>query len=69
MIVCHCVGVTDTMIRKLIAAGASSVADITRRCGAGRCCAPCRDEIASLLYSPAGASHNPPPQYETRDQV
>jgi bacterioferritin-associated ferredoxin len=49
MIVCHCVGVSDAMIRKLIAAGASSVGEITRRCGAGRCCAPCREEIASLL--------------------
>ncbi|HVO26956.1 MAG TPA: (2Fe-2S)-binding protein [Candidatus Margulisiibacteriota bacterium] len=50
MIVCQCVGVSDSMIRRLIAAGASSVAEITRRCGAGRCCAPCREEIASLLY-------------------
>jgi bacterioferritin-associated ferredoxin len=51
MIVCHCVGVTDGTIRNLIDAGAASVAEITRRCGAGRCCAPCREEIASLLQS------------------
>jgi len=56
MIVCHCVGVSDAMIRKLIAAGASSVGEITRRCGAGRCCAPCRDEIASLLSDSSTAS-------------
>ena len=49
MIVCHCVGVTDGTIRTLIEAGASSVSEITRRCGAGRCCQPCREEIASLL--------------------
>ena len=58
MIVCHCVGVTDCTIRELIAAGASSVADITRRCGAGRCCAPCREEIATLLYQLDLAPHN-----------
>ncbi len=55
MIVCHCVGVSDAMIRKLIAAGASSVGEITRRCGAGRCCAPCREEIASLLNGSCAA--------------
>jgi bacterioferritin-associated ferredoxin len=49
MIVCHCVGVTDGTIRNLIEAGAASVGEITRRCGAGRCCQPCREEIASLL--------------------
>ena len=55
MILCHCVGVSDYMIRKLIAAGASSLAEITRRSGAGRCCAPCREEIASLLHSASAA--------------
>ncbi len=56
MIVCHCVGVSEAMIRKLIAAGASSLPEITRRCGAGRCCAPCRDEIASMLHRSLVAS-------------
>lgn len=55
MIVCHCVGVTDGTIRNLIEAGASSVGEITRRCGAGRCCAPCREEIASLLHGYAAS--------------
>ncbi|MGH7786090.1 MAG: (2Fe-2S)-binding protein [Candidatus Binatia bacterium] len=50
MIVCHCAGVTDTAIVKLIqAGGASTVRDIVKQTGAGRCCAPCRDEIRSLL--------------------
>ena len=52
MIVCHCTGVTDSDIHRLIREGASTVKDIVRRCGAGRCCAPCRDEIASLLAQP-----------------
>jgi bacterioferritin-associated ferredoxin len=58
MIVCHCVGVTDGTIRNLIEAGASTVGEITRRCGAGRCCLPCREEIASLLHgdSPSHAA-------------
>jgi bacterioferritin-associated ferredoxin len=61
MIVCHCVGVSDAMIRKLIAAGASSLGEITRRSGAGRCCAPCREEIASLLHTSSAA---PPSERE-----
>ena len=59
MIVCHCAGVSDCTIRRLIEAGASSVAEIGRLCGAGQCCLPCREEIAQLLYSSAATSHNP----------
>ncbi len=55
MIVCHCVGVTDGTIRKLVEAGATSVGEITRRCGAGRCCAPCREEIACLIDRCSGS--------------
>ncbi len=51
MILCHCVGATDEMIRQLIRDGAESVADIARRSGAGQCCAPCREEIARVLAS------------------
>jgi bacterioferritin-associated ferredoxin len=49
MIVCHCAAVTDSEITRLIRNGASTVKDIVRLSGAGRCCAPCRDEIATLL--------------------
>jgi bacterioferritin-associated ferredoxin len=49
MIVCHCAGVTDRTITQEIRDGASTVRDIVRRTGAGRCCAPCRDEIRALL--------------------
>lgn len=49
MIVCHCAGVTDSDITRLIRDGVSSVSEIARRSGAGRCCAPCREEIAALI--------------------
>jgi bacterioferritin-associated ferredoxin len=49
MIICQCTGATDDTIRSLIREGALSVSEITRRCGAGRCCRPCRDEISALL--------------------
>jgi bacterioferritin-associated ferredoxin len=59
VIVCLCAGVTEQTITSLIAAGARTVTEITRRCGAGRCCAPCRDEIEALLYKPQGGKHTP----------
>jgi bacterioferritin-associated ferredoxin len=49
MIVCHCTGVTDDAIMALIREGVSTVKGIVRRTGAGRCCAPCRDEIRELI--------------------
>jgi bacterioferritin-associated ferredoxin len=49
MIVCHCAGVTDRAITTVVRAGAATVKDIVQRTGAGRCCAPCRDEIRALL--------------------
>ena len=63
MIFCQCAGVTDATIRKLIAEGARSVADITRSCGAGRC-PPCRKEIKAMLYR-----HSTPEHTEARERT
>ncbi len=49
MIVCHCAGVTDRAILQLARNGMQTVKEIVRETGAGRCCAPCRSEIAALL--------------------
>jgi bacterioferritin-associated ferredoxin len=49
MIVCHCTGVSDAMIRQMVRDGAQSAADIGQRSGAGLCCLPCRREIATLV--------------------
>lgn len=55
MIVCHCAAVTDSALRDVIRRGACNVKDVVRETGAGRRCAPCREEIASLI-----ASEQPP---------
>ena len=55
MLVCHCAAVTDRTIAEAVRAGASTVADVVRCTGAGRRCAPCRDEIRALLGSAAAA--------------
>jgi bacterioferritin-associated ferredoxin len=49
MIICHCAGVTDRAIVELAREGVCTVAEVTRRTGAGQCCAPCRSEIAAVL--------------------
>lgn len=49
MIVCHCTGVTDRDIHRMVADGATTVNEITRRCGAGRTCPPCRAGLTEIL--------------------
>lgn len=55
MILCHCAAISDSTVRRLIDEGARSLADVARGCGAGRRCAPCRDEILSLLCAAPAA--------------
>jgi bacterioferritin-associated ferredoxin len=51
MIVCHCQVVSDKAIRAEIEAGACTVGDVARRCGAatGPGCGACRPTIETLL--------------------
>jgi bacterioferritin-associated ferredoxin len=53
MIICHCARVTDRDIRAAIEGGATSLSAVVKATGAGRCCAPCRDEIGNILGSTA----------------
>ncbi len=69
MILCQCTGVTDTTVKRLIEDGASSVAEVTHRCGAGRCCACCREEIAALLCMKPAGTDNPEWEHSTNDAV
>src|SRR3990172_11441711 len=57
MVLCQCVGVTDTTIKEIIANGARTLGEISRRCGAGRCCLSCREEICALLYTHVTPTH------------
>lgn len=53
MIICECTATTDTTIRALARQGVTSVAEVTRRCGAGGCCQSCRPAIARILRATA----------------
>lgn len=49
MYVCHCRAITDRTVAACIAAGAASVEEVTRGCGAGGRCGGCIPAIEALL--------------------
>lgn len=64
MILCLCRGISDHTVRTVISAGAHTVEEIERRCGAGGDCGACGDALESLVervrerqYSGATAVH------------
>jgi bacterioferritin-associated ferredoxin len=49
MILCLCQGVTDREVAEAVARGASTVAEVRRRCGAGAECGSCVVDIETHL--------------------
>lgn len=49
MYVCSCRGVTDTQLKEAVGAGACSLDDVARACGAGGGCGGCHELLARLL--------------------
>lgn len=49
MIVCQCTGKTDRQVKKAVAAGARSTAEVMRACEAGGCCGGCTPLIERLI--------------------
>ena len=49
MVVCHCNAVNDRVIRSEIESGATDVADVAERCGAGAHCGSCQPVVERLL--------------------
>ncbi len=49
MIVCLCRGLSEDAIRAVIAAGASTVRDVSTRCGAGAECRVCCPMLAVII--------------------
>lgn len=48
-LVCLCEGVSERKVRRAIADGASSLADIGERCGAGITCMSCHPTLEDAL--------------------
>jgi len=50
MLVCHCNGVSDRTVRRVVRDGALTVAEVGRACGAGTCCQGCRSTIRRIIH-------------------
>jgi bacterioferritin-associated ferredoxin len=59
MLVCHCKGLSQREIERAICAGAGTLREVARHCGAGSVCGGCRPTIDELLESrgPIRAPH------------
>jgi bacterioferritin-associated ferredoxin len=49
MLVCHCNGVSDRTVRRVVREGALTVAEVARACGAGTCCQGCSPTINRII--------------------
>ena len=49
MLVCHCRGITDRQIRRLVKDGACSTRDVARATGAGLRCGGCRSNVKKVV--------------------
>ena len=49
MLVCHCRGITDRQIRRLVRDGATSTRDVARATGAGLNCGGCRSNVRQAV--------------------
>jgi bacterioferritin-associated ferredoxin len=49
MLVCHCRGVTDRQIRRLVKDGAGSTREVARATGAGLRCGGCRSNVKQIV--------------------
>ena len=59
MYVCHCRAVNDRTVRAAADAGAVTVDDLMRACGAGTDCGGCHGVLEELLASTSGVSRVP----------
>jgi bacterioferritin-associated ferredoxin len=61
MIVCVCRGVSESQVEAVVTAGAKTVDQVSRACGAGSDCGACRFMVAEIVEGarsaacPAGA--------------
>ena len=51
MMICHCNGISERRIRKVVRNGADSLHSVARACGAGASCGGCAAEILDIIES------------------
>ena len=58
MIVCLCLGLNERTVREHIRAGAGSLEELSRSCGAGADCAMCHERLLGMILE-EGARRDP----------
>jgi bacterioferritin-associated ferredoxin len=56
MLVCHCNGISDRTIRKVVRRGANTAREVAHACGAGACCGGCADAVREIIHAESTAS-------------
>lgn len=63
VVVCHCFGVTDKEIRRVVSENnLATIAEVTDYCKAGGACQKCHDDIEEIIRS---VQHKPKPQVKS----
>ena len=55
VIICHCMRVSDRLIRSVVREGACSTEEVAEACGAGACCGGCRPAVDEIVREERGA--------------
>jgi len=55
MIVCLCLGVSESHIEATVEAGATTVGEVSQACGAATDCGACHDLVAALVEEASNA--------------
>jgi bacterioferritin-associated ferredoxin len=69
VIVCHCRAVGHERVLDTIAAGATTVDEVSMMCGAGSVCGGCRPTIEAMLANPARSTPVLAPRARGRSRV
>jgi bacterioferritin-associated ferredoxin len=56
VIVCFCRGLSESDLRAVVAAGASTVDDVSNACGAATDCGACRLVVVDVVAEASGSS-------------
>jgi bacterioferritin-associated ferredoxin len=54
MLVCHCRGISDRQIRRLVREGATTTREVARATGAGLRCGGCRSNVKQIVEHAVG---------------
>jgi bacterioferritin-associated ferredoxin len=69
VIICHCKGVNDRAIRKVVREGATTQRQVALACAAGRSCGGCSPAIREILLAETGNDDSHSPAFARLDDV